>query len=330
MESKLHGRGTARCTTWAPPTAYVKKEVGEPGVNAARCSLDGRRSNAQFSDWVFDLSPSRELETYDDLRADSLRKRRSAGGIGLRLGSLNVGTMVRKSGEVIEMVGRRGLDFCCLQETKWKGQSARTLEGDGHKYKFFWTGCKEGSSGVGILVAEKWLEKVVEVKRINERLMLVRLTVGVRVVNIVSAYAPQAGRPYAEKEEFWLSMTKLLSGVGVEESVFVCGDMNGHVGCDPAGFESEHGGNGFGKRNTEGEILLEFAMAMELIVCNTFYTKDESKKITYESGDSKSEIDYILVRRKERSVVRDVTTISGEACATQHKLLLCKIELSQS
>ena len=55
-------------------------------------------------------------------------------------------------------------------------ERARTLEGDGHKYKFFWTGCKEGSSGVGILVAAKWLEKVVEVKRINERLMMVILT----------------------------------------------------------------------------------------------------------------------------------------------------------
>src|SRR5206468_934019 len=157
-------------------------------------------------------------------------------------------------------------------------QSARTLEGDGHKYKFFWTGSKEGSSGVGILVAEKWLEKVVEVKRMNERLMLVRLTVGVRVVNIVSAYAPQAGRSYAEKEEFWLSMTNLLSGVGVEESVFVCGDMNKHVGCDPAGFESEHGGNGFGKRNTEGEMLLEFAMDMELLYATPFTQKMRVRK----------------------------------------------------
>ena len=119
---------------------------------------------------------------------------------------------------------------------------------------------------------------MVEGKRINERLMMVRLTVGERVVNIVSAYAPQAGRPYVEKDEFWFSMTKLLSGVGVEESVFVCGDMNGHVGCDQEGFESEHGGNGFGKRNTEGEMLLEFAMAMELIVCNTFTQKMRVRK----------------------------------------------------
>src|SRR5206468_11865662 len=112
----------ARCTTWAAHKVYMKKEVGELDVSAALCSMNGERSNAQFSDWVFDLSPSGQLETYDELRADSLRKRRFAGGIGLRLGSLNVGTMVRKSGEVVEMVGRRGLDFCCLQETKWKGR----------------------------------------------------------------------------------------------------------------------------------------------------------------------------------------------------------------
>jgi len=34
---------------------------------------------------------------------------------------LNVGTMVRRSSEVVEMMGRRELDFCCVQETKWKG-----------------------------------------------------------------------------------------------------------------------------------------------------------------------------------------------------------------
>src|SRR5206468_12072082 len=71
MESKLHGRGTAHCTTCAPPTAYVKKEVGEPGVSAALCSLEGKRSTAQFRDWVLDVSPSSELVAQDDLSAVS-------------------------------------------------------------------------------------------------------------------------------------------------------------------------------------------------------------------------------------------------------------------
>ena len=37
-------------------------------------------------------------------------------GCQLRIGSVNVGTLARRSGEVVEMVGRRKLDFCCVQE----------------------------------------------------------------------------------------------------------------------------------------------------------------------------------------------------------------------
>ena len=47
--------------------------------------------------------------------------------VELRVGSANVGTMRGRSGEVVEMCGRRKLDVCCLQETRWKGSGARTL-----------------------------------------------------------------------------------------------------------------------------------------------------------------------------------------------------------
>ena len=46
----------------------------------------------------------------------------------------NVGTMARRSVEVAEMAGRRRLDFCCVQETRWKGESARMLGGEGFSY----------------------------------------------------------------------------------------------------------------------------------------------------------------------------------------------------
>jgi len=58
--------------------------------------------------------------------------------------------------------------------------------------------------------------------------------------------------------------------------------------------------------------------------------KDDKKKVTFESGGNKSEIDYILVRKEEKSIVKDVTVINGEECLTQHKLLLCKIILNDT
>ena len=75
-------------------------------------------------------------------------------------------------------------------------------------------------------------------------------------------------------------------------------------------------------------MLLEFAMAMDLVVCNTFFKKEVCKKVTFESGENRSEVDFILVRRKDKSSVKDVTVINGETCVTQHKLLLCKIEVN--
>ena len=39
------------------------------------------------------------------------------------------------------------------------------------------------------------------------------------------------------------------------------------------GFKGIHGGHGFGNQNVEGEILLEFADAMDLAVSNTLFQK---------------------------------------------------------
>ena len=46
------------------------------------------------------------------------RKKKSSANINLRVGTLNVGTMIRKKREVIYMIGRRKLDISRLQETK--------------------------------------------------------------------------------------------------------------------------------------------------------------------------------------------------------------------
>ena len=50
-----------------------------------------------------------------------------------------------------------------------------------------------------MLVSEEFVEKVVEVKRMSERLMVVKLVVGERLMNVISCYAPQNGRSQVEK-----------------------------------------------------------------------------------------------------------------------------------
>ena len=96
---------------------------------------------------------------------------------------------------------------------------------------------------------------MVDVIRVNERIMYVMLVIGKPIVNIVSAYAPQVGLSAEEKDDFWVSFIIVLSGIPKQESIFMGNDKNGHVGRDTDGYGGVLGGMGFGTRNAEGERI---------------------------------------------------------------------------
>ena len=108
------------------------------------------------------------------------------------------------------------------------------------------------------------------------------------------------------------------------EMMTLGGDLNGHVGENIDGFEGAHGGKGYGSRNEEGEMILEFALAHGLVVMNTCFEKEVAKKVTYESGECKTVVDYVLIRQRDKNVVQDVKVIRNEPCIPQHKLMVCK------
>ena len=250
--------------------------------------------------------------------------------VRLRIGSINLGTMVNKEEEVMEMMDRRNLDFCCVQETRWRGEGAKLFQVmKESEHKFFWKGNAEGTGGVGIVVGGKWIEDVIEVVRKSERIIVLRVRVGEMVLNIISVYAPQVNRPVAEKDECFTDLLEVVSRVHRDEKLIICGDMNGHVGRNIAGFPGVHGGQGYGERNAEGERLLEFAEAMELVVCNTWFKKRQTQLITYRSADHSTVTDYVLERKKSK-MVKDVKVVPGEACAPQHELLVSILELHTS
>ena len=104
--------------------------------------------------------------------------------------------------------------------------------------------------------------------------------------------------------------------------------MNGHVGAKVDGFEGVHGGYGFGRRNVDGEMLLEFADALDFAVVNTWFKKEVRKMITYETKACKTVIDFFLIRKSGRKLVRDVKVVHEE-CIKQHKLLICVLDLKE-
>ena len=76
------------------------------------------------------------------------------------------------------------MDFYCIQET-YGGGNRCTIKGTDIRYKLCWSGNDKGSAGLGVFVAEEWIEKVFEVQRVSDRIFLVKLIAGQHVDTIV-------------------------------------------------------------------------------------------------------------------------------------------------
>ncbi|XP_047268265.1 uncharacterized protein LOC124898647 [Capsicum annuum] len=129
---------------------------------------------------------------------------------------------------------------------------------------------------VGILVDEELKEQIMEVKRVSDRVMTIKLVLGGRVtLNICSVYAPHLVLDEEEKKSFWEVLDEVVRGMPSLEKIFIGGDFNGHIGSSPLGYDDVHGGFGFGVRNDEGVALLDFARAFGLVVVNSSFPKKE-------------------------------------------------------
>ncbi|MCJ8736042.1 hypothetical protein PDJAM_G00254280 [Pangasius djambal] len=243
--------------------------------------------------------------------------RRSRGG---RIGTLNVGTMTGKGREKEYMMERRKVDILCVQETRWKGSNARSI---GAGFKLFYYGVDSKRNGVGVVLKEEFVRNVLEVKRVSDRVMSLKLEIEVVMLNIVSGYASQVGCELEEKERFWSESDEVIESNPTGERVVIGADFNRHVGEGNRGDEEVMGKFGVEERNLEGQMVVDFAKRMDMSVVNTYFQKREEHRVTYKSGGRSTQVDYILCRRDSLKEISDCKVVVGESVARQHRMVVC-------
>ena len=113
----------------------------------------------------------------------------------------------------------------------------------------------------------------------------------------------------------------MVRAAPTNEKLFIR-DLNGHVGSTNVGYELDHGGFGYGSKNQEGEDILDFDVAYNLVIANTFFRKRDSHLVTFSSGHRSSQIDFVLIRREGKQACMDCKVIPGESVMPQHNLVV--------
>ncbi|KAK3559202.1 hypothetical protein QTP86_005198 [Hemibagrus guttatus] len=229
-----------------------------------------------------------------------------------------------KGRELADMMERRKVDILCEQETRWKGSKACSI---GAGFKLFYYGVDSKRNGVGVVLKEEFVRNVLEVKRVSDRVMSLKLEIEGVMLNVVSGYAPQVGCELEEKEKFWSELDEVMESIPTGERVVIGADFNGHVGEGYRGDEEVMGKLGVKERNLEGQMVVDFAKRMDMAVVNTYFQKREEHRVTYKSGGRRTRVDYILCRRGNLKEISDCKVVVGESVARQHRMVVCRMTL---
>ena len=108
----------------------------------------------------------------------------------LKVGTLNVGTMMGERRELADVMERRKVDDLCIQETWREGEKARCIS---KRCKQWYNGDNSKRNSVRIVLMKDVMDRTVEVQRTSDKLMSLKLKADRILINIVSAYTPQVG-----------------------------------------------------------------------------------------------------------------------------------------
>lgn len=92
---------------------------------------------------------------------------------------------------------------------------------DVDRFRLWYSGGSRNRNGVCILVDKELMEQVVEVRRVNDRMMVIKLVVGGITLNIISAYASQMVLKEEVKRHFWEHLDELVRGISHIEKLFI-------------------------------------------------------------------------------------------------------------
>ena len=125
---------------------------------------------------------------------------------------------------------------------------------------------------------------------------------------------------------FWEDLDDVIQSTPQIEKLLIGGNFNGHIGRRGDGYETIHGSFGYGENN-RGVSVLDFAATYELQIVNSYFKKKEEHSVTFKSGNTRTQIDYFLMRADNRRLCKDCKVIPSECLTTQHRLFVMDVEI---
>ena len=181
------------------------------------------------------------------------------------------------------------------------------------------------TGGVGLVLAKTVFGSLSSVYKHDSRTLVVDFAGNPRVTILVT-YSPTEGADIVEAEEYYSKLSEAIRQIPAHNMLYVVGDLNAHI--SPNGkWMSYHQG----PANRNGKLLEELLLERGLEIANTRFQKRKGKLWTYQSdmNQQRSQIDFIICRRKWRNTVKNCEAYSSfQSIGSDHRVVIAQIKLS--
>ena len=252
--------------------------------------------------------------------------------------------------------------ICGLQETKHTKLQTKTSK----KYKYIFFEQKNGiHGGIGFAIRKDIYYLIDNIKQYSDRVATMTCTLLNNKVHFIVAYAPTLVRsenpraadleihPSGLRGQFYDTLNKAVSDIPNRQELWILGDMNAKVGGGPDYMSDCMGRWSKGKRNANGQWLIDFATQHKLFLTNTAFKNKAGRIKTWrsiskfakrpplrrngqiirdENGKAirkkkmvfaYNQIDYIICRQHCRNRIQNARSYPATATPSDHTLVIC-------
>lgn len=234
---------------------------------------------------------------------------------------------MNKEIEIIEEFEKAKMHLLAITELKRKGQGIIETEGE---HILIYSGVpisERAQAGVGCIINKEWKKGIQSWEFISERILKIELkNIIQETVTAIIVYGPNDNGKAEEKDNFWMKLQETVETS--KGKILILGDFNSRVGNNNEGIEEIMGIFGEQEKNNNGDRMIDFCLMNNLVISNsTFKHKDIHKFTRVEPAkDEKSIIDYILIERDNRKILKDVRVMRGFEIGSDHYLVKGKVK----
>ncbi|XP_019642577.1 PREDICTED: craniofacial development protein 2-like [Branchiostoma belcheri] len=256
-------------------------------------------------------------------------------GSKFRIATLNVRglSQITKRQELDELLSKKSIDVCCLQETKVATEDSIALR-HGHLQLL---GQEQGHHrGVGIWVSRRLMKGIQGYKQFGDRIFGVKILFKQeksQPLVVVGAYGPTSqtcAKNPTVRDRFYSQLSAAVDYYPSRSLFYMAGDFNSKLGAGKVGHEVGRWGKG--RQNENGKSLLNFCQQHGLVALNTLFQHHPKHITTWESSFKtdknrtvRNQIDFVLGRIKQRRTVTQARAYHVPEISTDHRMVVATI-----